>query len=206
MQSPDGFDRARPIHILGLGGSLRPESNSLIALEEALQIASDQGARTTLISVRELALPVYDPTVPNDQQPAALQTLLDQVRAADAFIFCSPTYHGTVSGAVKNALDALNGLARDQPRYLGSKPAALMALGGGSAMNTVNALAHATRALNGLATTTVVTVPGAAIDVVHRRVADEAIRTRLAAMVREVLDLASRLRRVEASTRPTAGV
>ncbi len=193
MRIPNGTGTNRSVHVLGLGGSLRPESNSLIALEDALRLAAEAGAETTLVSVRDLALPIYNPTLSADEQPAALRRLLDQVRAADAFIFCSPTYHGTVSGAVKNVLDALNGLARDQPRYLGGKPVGLMALGGGSAMNTINALAHATRALNGLATTTVVTVPGAAVDPVTRQITDPLVRQRLATMVSEVLDLGSRL-------------
>ncbi len=197
MTSPDGHHPNRPIHILGLGGSMRPNSKSFIALEQAIRFASDLGAETTLVNVRDLALPVYDPTIPDDEQPLALQRLLDQVRTADAFIFCSPTYHGTISGAVKNALDALNGLARDEPRYLGGKPVGLMALGGGSAMNTINALDHAARGLNGLTTSTSVTVPGNAIDETSRSVKDPAVLARLGAMVEDVIDLGLRLRRVD---------
>ena len=202
MISPDGTGIHRPITILGMGGSMRPESKSFIALANAIRLASEAGAETTLVSVRDLALPVYDPTIPDSEQPLALQRLLDQVRQADAYIFCSPTYHGTISGAVKNVLDALNGLAGDQPRYLGGKPAGLMALGGGSAMNTINALDHATRGLNGLTASTVVTVPGNAVDAATRSLTDEAVLGRLGTMVREVLELGARLRREELRSIP----
>ncbi|MGI8644234.1 MAG: NADPH-dependent FMN reductase [Thermomicrobiales bacterium] len=205
MSSLDGNRSDRPVHILGLGGSMRPNSKSFIALEQAIRLATQAGAETTLVSVRDLALPVYDPAIPDHERPFALQQLLDQVRAADAFVFCSPTYHGTISGAVKNVLDALNGLARDQPRYLGGKPVGLMALGGGSAMNTITALDHATRGLNGLTTTTVVTVPGNVIDEEHRQVTDGAILTRLGTMVQEVIDLGERQRRADRNSLTLAG-
>lgn len=205
MPSLDGHETSGAVHILGLGGSMRANSKSFIALEQAIHLAAGAGAETTLINVRDLALPVYDPTIPDAEQPRALRQLLDQVRSADTFIFCSPTYHGTISGAVKNVLDALNGLVRDEPRYLGGKPVGLMALGGGSAINTINALDHAAPGLNGLTTPTVVTVPGNAIDEERRLVTDAAVLARLGTMVQEVIDLGVRQRRGDRTSLPLAG-
>jgi NAD(P)H-dependent FMN reductase len=68
---------------------------------------------------------------------------------ADAYILCSPTYHGTITGAMKNALDVLDYLAMGTPvdpaQTFKGKPVALMACGGGG-QNVINALYHTTRA------------------------------------------------------------
>jgi FMN reductase len=141
---------------------------------------------------------MYDDDLAVDDYPAALADLLRATREADAYILCSPTYHGTVSGAVKNALDALNYLDNVDPPYFGGKPVALMALGGGSGANVVTALQHATRGLNGLAIPTVVVAGGNAIE--NGVVTDERVRRRLRAAVDELLDLAVRLRRPLATT------
>jgi FMN reductase len=47
---------------------------------------------------------------------------VDAVYACDAMIWSSPTYHGSVSGSFKNALDWLILLAERDPPYLTNKP------------------------------------------------------------------------------------
>ncbi len=185
--------------LLGIGGSTRAGSLSLGVLKAALQRAEDAGARTVLADVRALALPVYDADLPVDAYPPTLAWLLAEVRVADAYLLCSPTYHGTVAGGVKNTLDALEFLAADAPPYFGGKVVGLMAVGGGGA-NVISSLTHATRALHGLAAPTVVTAPGAAVDPDTGHIRDAAVRQRLALMVGDVLDLTRRLRRVDAGT------
>ena len=181
------------MRILGIGGSMREGSRSAAALRAALELAEGAGARTVLADVRGLRLPVYDPDLPLGAYPPELSWLLDEVRAADAYILCSPTYHGTVAGGVKNALDALNFLGGETPRYLGGKVVGLMALGAGSA-NVLNALHHTARALNGLSAPAVVSVPDSAMDPETGWVRDEAVRKRLKAMTDQVIELTRRLR------------
>jgi FMN reductase len=190
-----------PIRVLGIGGSTRRDSKSLALLQSALHLAADAGAGVTLADVRALDLPIYDHDRPLHDYPSSLHELLAAARAADAYILCSPTYHGTVSGAVKNALDALNFLEVEDPPYLASKPVALMALGGGGAANVLNSLHHVTRALNGLSIPTTVIAHGSAIR--EGEISDEAVRRRLFRLVHELLDLAVRLRSPVAS--PAAG-
>lgn len=48
--------------IVGLGGSLAQTSRSLAALRVALDGAAQAGAATTLVDLRELDLPMYNPT------------------------------------------------------------------------------------------------------------------------------------------------
>ena len=47
--------------IVGLGGSLAATSRSRAALAVALEGAEREGARTRLLDLRELDLPMYDP-------------------------------------------------------------------------------------------------------------------------------------------------
>ena len=191
----DGVGSTRPVRILGIGGSNRQASKSLIALRTALHLAEEAGAATVLADVHALDLPIYDPDRPRSELPPALDWLLDEVWRADGYLLCSPTYHGTIAGCIKNVLDALDPLGEADPPYFGGKPVGLLALGGASGMNTINALYHATRALNGLAMPTLVVVPGGAVDPVARDVTDAGVRGRLAALAGETIDLAWRLRR-----------
>ena len=185
-----------PVRLLGIGGSTRAGSLSRRVLEAALRLAEEAGARTVLADVRALDLPLYDADRPLEAYPPTLAWLLSEVRAADAYLLCSPTYHGTVAGGVKNVLDCLNALGADTPPYLGGKVVGLMALGGGGA-NVINSLSHATHALNGLAALTVVTVSEGALDRDTGGVHDAAVRGRLDRLVMDVVDLTRRLRRAD---------
>lgn len=189
----NGYVGGAPVRVLGIGGSTRQGSKSRVMLMSALRLAEEAGADVTLADVRALDLPIYDDDRPLEDYPTSLHQLLASARAADAYILCSPTYHGTVSGAVKNALDALNFLYDDDPPYFARKPVALMALGGGGAANALTSLHHTTRALNGLTIPTSVIASGR--DIVDGDVVADTVQRRLDWMVSELLDLASRLRR-----------
>ncbi|MBC8076207.1 MAG: NAD(P)H-dependent oxidoreductase [Chloroflexales bacterium] len=180
------------LRILGIGGSTRAGSRSLFVLNTALAVAAAGGAHSVLADVRALDLPIYNEEWRVEDYPARLAWLLDEVRVADAFLLCSPTYHGTLSGVVKNVLDALNYLEGDTPRFLGGKVVGLIGVGGGAA-NVINSLGHATRALNGLAAPTVVAVPSDAVDMQAGTLAAP-VQRRLDALVTQVLDLSHRLR------------
>lgn len=182
-----------PVRILGIGGSMRAESKTLVLLHQALRRAEAAGAGVFLGDVRKLAIPVFDDDLPLTAYPGSLATLLDAAREADAIILASPTYHGTISGAVKNVLDALNFLEGDDPPYFAGKPVGLMALGGSGAANVLTSLQHTARGLNGVVIPTVVMAGGSAIQ--DGCVQDEAVRRRVQLMVDELLDFAVRLRK-----------
>ena len=185
-------DKPEPLRVLGIGGGMRAGSLCSAALQFALHLAAERGARTVVADVRDLNLPIFNDAMAVPDYPASLAWLLYEVRVADAFIICSPTYHGTISGAVKNVLDALNYLRDDRPRYLRGKPVGLMALGGIGAANTLTALGHVSRALNGIAAPTVVAIPEEAFDA-NNVLQDPAARRRVALMIEELLDLTRRL-------------
>ena len=61
-------------------------------------------------------------------------------------IWSSPTYHGSVSGSFKNALDWLILLAEREPPYLSNKPVGLVTTAGGvQGLQAVKGEAIATR-------------------------------------------------------------
>lgn len=179
-----------PVRILGIGGSTRHGSMSLLALKVALRFAEEQGAQRSLAAIRDLDLPLYNGERHLSDYPATLRWLLDEVRAADGFVICSPTYHGTISGAVKNVLDSLEFLANDRPRYLGGKAVALLGYGGASAMNTINALYHTVRTLSAHVVPTVVILSRDLLDSENIDVKEAGTRQRLATMMQETIDLA----------------
>ncbi|HEX6493347.1 MAG TPA: NAD(P)H-dependent oxidoreductase, partial [Candidatus Dormibacteraeota bacterium] len=67
----------RPV-VAGLGGSTRPGSRALEALRISLDGAARAGARTVLLDVRELALPVLDAAQPECDH-MGVRTLLARV-------------------------------------------------------------------------------------------------------------------------------
>jgi FMN reductase len=194
MMSEESSAWPGSFRLLAIGGSMRMGSHSLHVLKAALQLAQRAGAQGTLANVRDLALPVYDPELSLDAYPPSLPWLLDEVRAADALLLCSPTYHGTIAGSVKNVLDALEFLASDTPPYLEGKVVGLIAFGGG--VNVINDLTLTTRALHGLIVPTVVTVPRAALDPATGEIHVATVRRRLERMVAEVVALAPLARRL----------
>jgi FMN reductase len=134
------------VRVVGLGGSLREESTSRTALQVALEGSAASGADVELIWVRDLDLPLY--TAEHAPPPGA-HRLADVVYQADALIWSSPTYHGSVSGSFKNALDWLILLAEHDPPYLTNKPVGLVTTAGGvqglQAVNTMDFIARALR-------------------------------------------------------------
>ena len=92
---------ARPF-VVGIGGTIRPNSSSECALKVSLSAAEYHGAETLLISGRELLLPMYEPGA---DHTVGAQPIVDAFRRCDGVIVSSPAYHGSVSGLLKNALD-----------------------------------------------------------------------------------------------------
>ena len=136
------------INIVGLGGSLALSSRSLAALRLALEGAGKAGAVTELFDVRELDLPIYDPEERNP--PDSVRRLCDAVANADGLIWSSPLYHGTISGAFKNALDWLQLLSARNPPYLTDKVVGLVGAAGGThGLQAINTMEYVVRALRG---------------------------------------------------------
>jgi FMN reductase len=93
------------IKVLGVSGSMREGSTSRRALSIVLEAARavEGEAETRLLDLRELDLPMYrpQPTARNESVAEAGKA----VEWADVFVFATPDYHGSMSGAMKNFLD-----------------------------------------------------------------------------------------------------
>ena len=135
--------------VVGIGGSIRHDSQTERALRLVLGGAQDAGARTVALTGSQLVLPFYDPAVP--ERPEAARRLVEVVREADGVVLVSPGYHGTVSGLVKNALDYVEDLRTDERPYLDGRAVGCVASAQGwqAAVTTLTALRQIVHALRG---------------------------------------------------------
>ena len=95
------------IKVLGISGSLRTESYNRKALQIAKRFATEAGAEVKETDLRELALPIYDGEIEAKGVPESVAILKAAVETADLLLIASPEYNGSVSGALKNAIDWL---------------------------------------------------------------------------------------------------
>lgn len=173
------------LKIVGIGGSLAPHSSSRAALAVALEGAREFGADVRLFDLREMNLPMYVPGA-DDTTPAALE-LCDAVHVARGLIWSSPLYHGTVSGAFKNAIDWLQLLSDRTPPYLTDKVIGLISTAGGThGLQAVNTMEFAVRALRGWAVPLVLPIPQAWRVFQEGRVLDKRIEEQLRALGHEL--------------------
>ena len=140
-------------HVVGIGGTLRDGSTGLRALEKALGAAEEAGATTELLDLRELDLPMYEPGKTLEEYGASVEKLVEAMRGADAMLWSTAAYHGTLAGVTKNALDFAQFMARDEKPYLQDKVVGLIATAGGdvAAVNSINAMINVVHALRGVA-------------------------------------------------------
>lgn len=178
--------------IVGLGGTLAESSSSLNALRIALDGAREAGASIESYEVRDLDLPLYASGIPI---PEGARRLADAFHSAQGLIWSSPLYHGTISGAFKNAIDWLELLAERDPAYLTDKVIGLIcAAGGMQALQAVNTMEFMVRALRGLAVPLVVTIDRAsqAFDA-NGNAKEPELDTKLRTLGREVVRIASKM-------------
>ena len=112
--------------LLGISGSLRKASTNTLLLREAGRIFGPD----TFVE-GDINLPLYNGDLENEHGiPAVVQTLADQIAAADAVIISTPEYNKALSGSLKNALDWVS---RTDGNPWGGKPLAIMSAAAGRA-------------------------------------------------------------------------
>lgn len=132
--------------VVGIGGTLRDGSTSERALRLALTEAARLGAKTQIFAGQSLNLPHYD-TIERTEHATSL---VEALRTADGVIISTPSYHGSISGLVKNAIDYTEDLRADARSYLaGRAVGAIVCAGGAQAMGatlgTLRTIVHALR-------------------------------------------------------------
>lgn len=135
--------------VVGIGGSMRADSQSERAMRVVLEGARAAGAATVALAGPDLILPFYDPAVA--ERTAVADRLVEELRAADGVVLVSPGYHGTVSGLLKNALDYVEDLRTDPRPYLDGRAVGCVAMAQGwqATVTTLTALRSIVHALRG---------------------------------------------------------
>jgi FMN reductase len=175
---------SRPL-ILGIGGSFRQGSSTERALAHCLKQAQDLGGDIRMLGSDFLAgLPVFDPRPGKDTE--AQHELVQAVREADGIILATPSYHGSLSGLIKNALDTLE-LTRDDPApYFQDRPvgAVVTADGPQASGTTLMALRSIIHAMRGWPT------PYGATLTMTPDLSDEAAAFKLSRVAKQVVEFA----------------
>ncbi|MFC8763289.1 NAD(P)H-dependent oxidoreductase [Streptomyces sp. NPDC057193] len=134
-------------HIVLISGSLRRGSTCDRVADWCAERCAEQGASARVFTGAEIDFPAYRPGLGTSH--AAVAGFLDELRAADGVVLVSPTYHATVSGLLKNALDYVNDIGGPVP-YLEGRPIGTVAVGAAaqgavSTLTTLRTIGHALR-------------------------------------------------------------
>jgi NAD(P)H-dependent FMN reductase len=171
-----------PPTVVGLCGSLRDDSFTRLGLERALSGATDRGAETRLIDLREYDLPMYDP----DREPLPdADRLCGYLEDADSILLGSPMYHGSFSAPLKNALD-YSGFDEFEETTVG-----LLGVSGGKfPVTTLEHLRSVCRSLNAWVLPHQAAIPNASSQFENGSFVDETIENRVAVLGERAVEYA----------------
>ncbi len=129
------MDPESSLRILAVCGSLNTKSTTKMALSLVLKGAEELGADTKMISLRDYKLVFYG-EVDESEYPPDVFRLRKEIKEADGITFGTPEYHGSMSGALKNALDLMS------QEELEGKIVGLVGVAGGQtgAINSLNTM------------------------------------------------------------------
>ena len=136
--------------IVGFGGTTRAHSSSERLVATVLAEIEALGGQTVLFGGEKLAaLPHYAPEHP--QRTAGQAEFIEAIRRADGIVIGSPSYHGGISGLVKNAIDLVADLQKDRRVFFDGRPVGLIVAAGGwqGAGATLSAMRDMVHALRG---------------------------------------------------------
>jgi NAD(P)H-dependent FMN reductase len=119
------------IRVVAIGGSLRDDSYTRLALRIALEGAQETNAETRLLNLKDYNLSFAD--LYGNDNPGVKEMRID-VRQAHGIILGTPEYHGSFSGVLKHALDLMGF------REFESKMVGLVGVAGGR-MGAIDSLA-----------------------------------------------------------------
>jgi chromate reductase len=91
--------------VLAVSGSLRADSFNTSLLRAAAE-AAPEGVEVELFDPAGLAaLPLYDQDLDTGDVPQSVERLRTAWVSADAILFATPEYNGSIPGGLKNAVD-----------------------------------------------------------------------------------------------------
>src|ERR1700712_2006800 len=92
----------RPIHVIGISGSLRRASWNT-GFRRAAGEVLPEGMSLEIADLS--AIPLYNQDLDAPEGPAAVIQLKERIRAADAMLIATPEYNYSISGVLKNTID-----------------------------------------------------------------------------------------------------
>jgi NAD(P)H-dependent FMN reductase len=103
------------LRILAFSSTLRTDSLNRKLVHEAAEAARQLGSEVTVLDLRDLHLPIYD----GDDEaarglPEGAKHLKQLMKDNDAFLISTGEYNGSVTGALKNAIDWASRPAPDE--------------------------------------------------------------------------------------------
>jgi len=93
------------VKLLSFSGSLRAGSFNQALVKRAAAIAREAGAEVTQIDLADFPLPLYSPQIEAAGFPGAARELKALFVDHAGFLIASPEYNGSLTGALKNAID-----------------------------------------------------------------------------------------------------
>jgi chromate reductase, NAD(P)H dehydrogenase (quinone) len=91
------------MRILAVSGSTRAGSLNTCLLHAAAEAAPEGVELELWDGIGDL--PIYDQDLEDGEVPASVRRLREEWAAADAILFATPEYNGSVPGGLKNAID-----------------------------------------------------------------------------------------------------
>lgn len=92
--------------LLAFSGSSRSGSLNTQLVQAAASVATSQGAQVEVLDLRSLDLPLYDADLEAAEGlPAGAVALKEKMGAAGGFLIACPEYNGSITPALKNAVD-----------------------------------------------------------------------------------------------------
>jgi len=130
------------LRVLGISGSLKPNSSTSFVINLALEAAREQGAEIEFCEVSTAGLPFCDGR-PDADYPEAVHVFRTKIRESQGIIIGTPEYHNSLTGWLKNALD-LCGHNEFEHKMVG-----LIGVAGG-AMGAINSINHLRTIMRGV--------------------------------------------------------
>lgn len=134
--------------VVVLAGSLGRTSRTARLADWCARRCRERGAHVSCFHGADLEFPFYRPD--RTARDDGIRRYVAALEAADGVVLLSPSYHGTVSGLLKNALDYVNDLDGTPEPYLSDRPIGCIAVATGdqgahSTLATLRTVAHALR-------------------------------------------------------------
>jgi len=182
--------------IIALAGSLRKDSFNQKLINEAARFALETGAEVEVIKLADLDLPMFNEDIEAQGTPAGAQVLKDKLRAADGILLASPEYNGSITAALKNAIDWASRTEQGAVPAFRNKVTALYAASPGG-LGGLRGLNHVRDILSGIGS--LVLGDQLSVPAVHTlidgngRISDPLIAEKVAGLAQQLVSVTSKL-------------